>query len=129
MPFDTIAAKKVINALHQMERRPGGDLMLMAAQHLESAVADVGNSMALIRTAESEAITAKDRLAQELLETKRLREILAVKDTAIVALVQVAQTKKGAAKIAQDWLAARGLLPKTEEKPVATATPTIPVKP
>lgn len=108
--FDTIAAKKTINSLQSHRMQPGGELMEKAADLLREALADAGTSMSQIRTAEAEAIGAKKRLEIELLEMKRLRDALTVAEVGIEVLKKVAATKKGASKIAQEWLVSQGLM-------------------
>lgn len=116
MPFDTLAAKKIIHVLEAHRNHPGGEIMLKAAEQLKAATDDAGNSMGQIRAAETVAAEAKGKYDGALLEIKALREKAPLLEGALTALREVATTKRGAQKIAMDFLAANNLAVSTEVK-------------
>lgn len=113
MSFDTLEAKKIINSLRAHTRQPGGELMDKAANSLDSALQDAMNATAQVRAAEGEAMKAKNAYDDTLLEIKRLREKMPLLESALGAIRTIATSKRGANKVATDWLQANNLAPTT----------------
>ena len=111
MPFDTIAAKKIIHSLQAHRQQPGGELMEQAAVSLADAVNDAIIATGQTRSAEAEVIKTKRLYDDCLLEIKTLRETASLCDDAIKTLQKVAETKKGAAGVAREWLLLVGRMP------------------
>lgn len=109
MSFDTIAAKKIINALRAHSRQPGGEIMERAAQLLDTALSDASNSMGQIRNAEAAAIDSQNKLTAALLDLKTARDKLPLLENALATVRAIAAAKRGGNKMAVDWLAANGL--------------------
>lgn len=109
MPFDTTEARRLVASLQAHQRHPGGELMLKAAQCLNEALEDAAGAMGRIRSAEAEAEKQKTAYDSALLEIKTARERALVTEEALGVVKQIAETKKGASKVAIDWLTAKGL--------------------
>lgn len=104
MSFNIAEAKKVIPTLRSHQFHPGGNIMLAAADLLDSAIGDTANSMSQVRTAEAETMKVRKDYENALLEIKELREKADLGASAIEMLKIVAATKKGASAAAKDWL-------------------------
>lgn len=111
MSFDPIAAKKIITALQVRRQQPGGDVMEQAATLLQEAVSESTLALSQVRTAEAEASRSRRLYDDTLIEIKGLKETEALCQRAIAVLQEVAETKKGAANKAREWLLSIGRMP------------------
>lgn len=117
MPFDTIEARKIVTTLEMHARHPGGEVMQRAADSLKEALADAGNSMALIRNSEAEALKARTQYDGAMLEIKTLREQAKECSASIEVLQQIAEMKKGASAKAREYLNSIGKMPPSPPAP------------
>lgn len=111
MSFDPISAKKIITALQVRRQQPGGDIMEQAATLLQDALNDATAVLGQVRAAETEASRCRRLYDDSLLEIKTLKESDSLCQRAIAVLQEVAETKKGAANKAREWLLSIGRMP------------------